>query len=370
MSRSFRRIARRATLWLRVSALAAAFMLSALHIMAQASITAPVEVFLLRGSALDTLIFIDTLTGAEVETQAAGERYTIAGGDVIYFDASRGRVMIATPDGSVREHPFIQPTIDSRRVDWTISDDMQWIAWTLTSADTIGRLSTVTTTARLDGTEPRRVLVDGPNSDGLRAMPLGFNPSAQSLFMAMQPDGLNDFMPVTQYGQLFTLDVITGDRVSLIEAGEPICLCGADFRAGKIVRLVLSASQQGFDVRVTDTQSGSTVTIPSLALEGYTQAGDVLISPDGRRAVYALVQILNFGTASPQTIFVLVDLVMLRQEALTRPITTLVRPLEWTEDNTAILFTSPNQSGTWKINLADGRLERVAEATFIGTLMP
>jgi hypothetical protein len=69
-------------------------------------------------------------------------------------------------------------------------------------------------------------------------------------------------------------------------------------------------------------------------------------------------------------VFVLVDLERMTQTALTDPITTFVEPLAWTEDNTAILLTSRQRDGTWKISLADRTLERIAEATYLGTLAP
>jgi len=110
--------------------------------------------------------------------------------------------------------------------------------------------------------------------------------------------------------------------------------------------------------------------IPALRLTGYDTAGDVLIAPDGSRAVYALAQISSDATAATpiRSVFVLVDLVALTQDALTDPVATFVRPVEWTEDNSAIIFTSPTLDGTWKISLATGRLERIAEATYIGRL--
>jgi len=45
-----------------------------------------------------------------------------------------------------------------------------------------------------------------------------------------------------------------------------------------------------------------------------------------------------------------------------------VRPIGWTDHDSAILFTSPTLDGTWKINLADGTLTKVAAATYVGLL--
>ena len=52
--------------------------------------------------------------------------------------------------------------------------------------------------------------------------------------------------------------------------------------------------------------------------------------------------------------------------ALTEPITTYVQPVAWTEDNSAVIFTSPEQDGTWKVTLSDGTLDKVAEVTYVG----
>jgi hypothetical protein len=65
-------------------------------------------------------------------------------------------------------------------------------------------------------------------------------------------------------------------------------------------------------------------------------------------------------------VFVLVNLEDMTQTALTEPITTYVQPVAWTEDNSAVIFTSPEQDGTWKVDLSDGTLDRVAEATYVG----
>lgn len=335
----------------------------------------PWYVFLRRSvdnAGTDQLIFVDVLTGEQTTLDVFGERYTPSGRSVIFYDVSRRRVMLASPDGSLREHPFIQPNLETRRVDWVVSADDSRIAWTMTNDDGRGGLTTITTVANTDGTDARQVLVDGPRSDGLRALPLAFDDAHQYLYLDFHPDGLSNFMPILQYAGLARLNLTTGEVSALPGEAEFGCLCGAGLGAGLFLRLGLSGSQSGFDLRVYNLQANVTNTVPPLTLRDYTLAGNVLVAPDGSRAVYALARISNFGTPQQtiQTVFVLVDLNTLTQTTLTNPITTFVRPVEWTEDNTAVLFTSPNQNGTWKINLRDGRLERVAEAAYLGTLQP
>jgi hypothetical protein len=325
------------------------------------------QVFLQRElEAGDRLTFVESITGEVVTLSVTGERYTLTGDSVLYFDREAGRMMLARPDGSAQAHPFIQPNPLTRRIDWIVSPDQQRIAWTLTSG-TPNALITETTVAGVDGTDPRRIMVDGPR-DGIRALPVAFSPDQGSLYMDFQPDGLADFTPFPQYGGLFALDVTSGAQRFL--AGEPGCFCGAGFGAGLMLRLQVAPDLSGFNLIVHNLAGQVQQSIPAVSLRDYTQAGDVVISPDGRRAVYAVAQIRNFGgpDQAVRTVFVLVDLERMTQIALTDPITTFVEPLAWTEDNTAILLTSRQRDGTWKISVTDRVLERIADATYLGML--
>ncbi len=327
------------------------------------------QVFLQRsttGTGVDRLTFINVLTGEETAIEVSGERYTPAADAVLFFDRATAQVMLAAPDGELRSHPFIQPGADTRRVDWLISPDSSHIAWTLTSG-TPQSLTTITTIANLNGSESRQVLVDGPR-DGIRALPVAFNADNTILYMDFQPEGVADFTPYPQFAGLFALDVETGEQNYL--PGEPGCFCGAGFGSGLFLRLKVAEDLNGFDLSVHNLAGQVTQTLPAITLNNYTQAGDIVIAPDGTKAVYAVAQIRNFGAPSQsvRTVFVLVDLSTMSQTRLTDPITTFVEPLAWTEDNSAIIFTSRQRDGTWKISLGDGSLDRVAAATYLGVI--
>lgn len=339
----------------------------------------PTSVFLRRAvdsTGVDELIFVDNLTGEDTSIEVYGKNYTILSNAVLFYDQARQRVMLAAPDGLLIEHPFIQPNLETRRIDWAVSEDGEQIAWTITDDDGGGRLSTVTNIANLDGSNLRRVYEDGPTNDGSFALPLTFSQDGTRLYMDMHLDGLDDFIPLAQYIRIFSLDLATGETESLPNEDTQVCICGADVAAELFVRLALASTGDRFDVYVYDLEGDVSHEIDALNLNnfiqanGTLQAGDMLISDDGRYAVYALLQFTNFGTPqqSTRTVFALVDLSTMTQIALTQPITTIVRPVAWTEDDTAIIFTSPNQNGTWKIELSDGRLERIAEAAYLGTL--
>ena len=123
-------------------------------------------------------------------------------------------------------------------------------------------------------------------------------------------------------------------------------------------------------MRYYNLSSDRAVTIAAQQFNNFTQAGDVLLTDDGLLAVYALSDVADFGTQqqSIRTVFMLVDLQSMTQRPLTEPITTYVHPLQWTEDNSAILFTSVQNNGTWKVSLETGQLQKVAEATFLGSI--
>ena len=359
--------AQRGVLFFLLLALLAAWRLNAVS--AQEGASTVWQVFLGRDvgvNGADQLTFIDMLTGDEIVAEVNGERYTLAGDQVIYLDRPDKRIKVARPDGTVVDHPFIQPGGDTRRVDWLVAPDSSLIAWTLTGG-TADALTTMTTLANLDGTNPRQVLLDGPRN-AIRALPVAFNPDKTILYMDFQPDGVGDFTPFPQFAGLFSLDLATGTQAYL--PGEPGCFCGAALGDGLLLRLAVAADLSGFDLRVVNLGGQVEETLPAIALVNFTQAGDLVIAPDGSKAVYAVAQIRDFGTPdqSVRTVFVLVDLSTMTQTPLTDPITTFVEPLAWTEDNTAIIFTSRQRDGTWKINLSDGQLDKVAEATYLGVL--
>lgn len=319
----------------------------------------------IRADGMDRMHFIDVLTGTVTQAETLGERYTPLGDGVLYYDPLLQQVMQATPDGQVRLHPFIAMGT-ARRVDWIVSADGERIAWTLTEGDG-EMLTTQTFIAGADGSGLRQVQQDGPRNS-VRVLPVTFNRDATALYMDVHPDGLSRFMPYTQYAGLFELNLLSGEVRSV--PGENLCFCGAGFSRTALMRLAVTP--EGYAVQVYDLLSGRRRgVIPPLSGGNWTLAGGVLVAPDGTQAVYALSQIENFGATnqSVRTVFALVDLLTLTQRALTEPILTYVTPVRWTEDNSAILFTSPQQSGTWKVAVADGALTLVADATFIGTLV-
>lgn len=316
-------------------------------------------------TGLDRVQFINLLTGENVALDINGENYTPLDNYLLYFDRINRQVMTANPDGTTILHPFIQMGV-ARRVDWLVSSDERLIAWTLTY-DNDGGLTTVTSVATPQGTNRNLILSDGPRADGVRVLPVAFTVDNSSLIMDSQPDGIGDLAPYRQYANLFQLSLLDGSITPL--AGEPGCFCAASLRASNLVRLTITADFSGYDVAIYNLLTGESQTIASPGLVNYTQGGNILISPDGTRAVYALSQVeINATEPTVRTVIMLVDLENLTQSQLSQPITSYLNPLRWTEDNSAVLFSIPERNGTWKMLLDTGELERIATVNYVGII--
>ncbi|MCC6804452.1 MAG: hypothetical protein IT319_16330 [Anaerolineae bacterium] len=309
------------------------------------------------------LTFIDLMTGDAYSVGVNGDHFTVLPDAVMFFDRASHRVMVAAPDGTLSQHPFIRTSEAVARVDWALSHDEQNIAWTETSGAPTA-LTTVTWVSEIDGTNAKPVFNDGPR-DGIRAYPVAFSPDKSVLYMDYQPNTIGDLTPFRQYAGLFALNLASGETTAL--PGEPGCFCGADIGADFFLRLTLADS--GFNLRIRNLRNESETTLAPV--NSFTQGGDVLIAPDGKRAAYALAQISNFGTAqqSVQTVIVLVDLLTLTQSPLGAPVNRLLRPIQWTEDDSAILFVDAQAQTTWKATVRDGAFEQVANGRYLGTLI-
>jgi hypothetical protein len=371
LARLHRQAAQRRVCWI------AAIVLILLAISPAAAQTdPPQQVFLASGTSdpntgqprPDALTFVDVLTGATVTVEVpTGGRYLVAGGGVWLYDANRRTVDVITPDGSVTPHPFIDLPPGTRRLDWVLSSDGRRVAWTLTSGPSEA-ISTVTQVADVTGANPADVLSDGPR-DGIRVQPVAFSADGSALYLDYQPDTLGGFTPYDEYAGLFEVS-LKDDHEQQYLPGEPGCYCGGGFGGGAMVRLSLAPDFSGFDLRVVDLQAAVERRLGALALQNYTQGGDVLVTPDGTLAIYALAQVQNFGapTQTVRTVFALANLTTNTQRQLTQPQTLYIRPVAWTEGNTAVLFTSPTRPGTWKMNIDSGQLTQISSARWLGTI--
>lgn len=309
----------------------------------------------------DRLHFVDLLLGNVTTLDVNGERYTPINDTILFFDRTNRAVMTAYPDERLVPHPFVSLGA-ARRVDWVVSADERQIVWTLTYDDASG-LTTISTVASSIGTNQNLILSDGPRTDGARALPVAFTQDNSAIMFDSQPDGIGDLAPYQQYANLFQLSLVTGEITPM--PGEPSCFCAAALWAGQLLRLDVTASFNGFDIQRFDLRVDTINTIP--AAGNYTQGGNILISPDGTRAAYALSQ-LNTDNSAVSSVLMYVDLVTMTQTQLSTPLTAYLTPIQWTEDNTSILFTIPDRDGTWKVNRNSQAPVQVSTLSYVGVI--
>ncbi len=356
--------------WLLLALLASAIVVGQAVAQPDSSLT---EVYVMRtppgaSAGMARLIFIDSLTAQTTVLEVSGDRFAIVGGYVLYEDPASGTIYRAWPDGRTEPHPFIQPAPETRRIDWVVSPDRQWIAWTLAN-QMDGGLQTITTLARADGTQPRVLLTDGPDTF-LRVVPVALT-ADQTFFFDRQPQGVGDFFFYRQYAALHRLNLADPEAQPALLPYEPNCFCGGAVSANGqyFARLEQVSPAGGYDVRVWDLAAGVDVFARSLNVN-YQAAGAVLVAVDGRRVVYSLANNLTVDSAASgreRFMLALVDVTRGEQRQLIyNPLLVPLLPLDWTEDGSGVLLYNPRQDGTWKIALETGEVRQVAAATWLG----
>jgi len=328
------------------------------------------DVFLRQeaGNPADTtIIFIDLLTSETTAVVTSGERHTLIDGAVLYFDRDDQQVKLVKPDGIIRDHPFIVMNSGDFRIDWAISDDGRRIAWAISRKSGDNQLTTALKVADAAGTEIRELLVYGPRQ-GIRLVPLAFDVSSETVYVEVHADGTAEARAYTRRSGLFALDFGAENVSTSALLGDRTCFCAVGFGDDVMLRLVASGGSPGIELNIHELSTGTLRIVPPVSLGSYDQAGNILISPDGRMAVYALSQVSGFATEHEEisSVIVLADLENARQMVVNYPMSALARPISWTEDNSAVLLTQEGLGGTWKMQLDDGKTVKVADGTYLG----
>ncbi len=330
------------------------------------------DVFLRLGpdNAKETrIVFVDLLTGEATETVASGEGHTLIDAAVLYFDTAERKVRLVKPDGVIRDHPFIAVNASDSRIDWVVDDYGGKVAWSISRTNDTGALTTNLMVADAAGAEIRELLVYGPRP-GIRLIPLAFDSSGSALYVEVHADGTEDVNAYTRRSGLFALDFGGQNVATRPLSGERACFCAVGFGGARWLQLVAREGTGGGELEIHDISNGTTRRIPPVSLGEYKEAGNILTSPDGKLAVYALSRVTGFagGQQEINTVMVLADLESARQMVVNYPMTALAQPLRWTEDNSAVLFTQVGSGATWKMQISDGSTVKVADGVYLGTI--
>ena len=315
------------------------------------------------------LIFINLLSGERTTIGAVGQQFALTNNGVIYLDRQAGQVKLAKADGIIRDHPFIHVTTDLRRVDWVVSADGEQIVWTISQTVNGGQLVTATWLADIAGAEIRELLVYGPR-DGIHLLPIAFGDDGSEIYMEAHADGSEGLSPYSLRTGLFALVVTADELHTRALPGDPNCLCAVGFGANRMLRLAPNSDAGGLDVEVYPLDGGDLQIIPALSRGNYRDGGNILLSADGTQAIYALSQVRDSAAEIDEirTLLIHVDISNGRQRIASSPITDLARPLAFTDENRALLFSTQQSNLTYKLDLENGRHTKVADAVYLGQL--
>ena len=330
------------------------------------------DVFVKRNDAnpsLTDVIFIDLLSGDESTLSAPGERFTLTSSGVIYFDLAERQVKLGKADGIVRNHPFIIANSETRRVDWVVSEDLEWIVWTISRQVADAQLITATWLADVAGAEVRELLVYGPR-DGIQLLPIGLRMDLREVFMEAHAYGSERISPYTRRTGLFALVLAEDGLVTRALPGDQSCFCAVGFGASVMLRLAPNRAQGGLDVEVFRLDGGDPQVIPALTRGNYREGGNIVLSADGKQAIYALSQVGGVAGegAEMRSVVIHVDIENGRQRIISSPLPGPIRPLRFGEENRAALIALEQHDATLKVDLEDGRLVEVAGAIYLGQL--
>lgn len=315
------------------------------------------------------LVFINLLSGERTAIGAQGQQFTLTSNGIIYFDPQADQIKLAKADGIIRDHPFIHATSDMHRVDWIVSEDGEQIVWTISQIVSDGQLITATWLADIAGAEIRELLVYGPR-DGIHLLPVAFGDGGNEIYMEAHVDGSDGLSPYSRRTGLFAL-VLTADELhTRALPGDQNCLCAVGFGANRMLRLAPNLDSGGLEVEVYPLDGGDLQVIPALSRGDYRHGGDILLSADGTQALYALSQARDSAAETDEIRMLLihVDISNGQQRIASSPIPDLARPLAFTDEERAVLFTTQHSNQTYKLDLENGHQAAVADAVYLGQL--
>lgn len=330
------------------------------------------DVFLHQGDenqAETTVTFIDLLTGETTAIVTTGERHTLVGDAVLYLNSAERRIKLVKPDGVIRDHPYLLFGNGDFSIDWAVSADGLRIAWAISRKSDDSRLTTSLMVADASGTDVRELLVYGPRH-GIRLAPVAFAGTLDKLYVEVLAETTDSDSAYTRRSELFALDFSAENVAALALFGDRACFCAVGFGHDRMLRLVPRTDAQGIELEIHDLPTGTIRIAPPVSLGDYDKGGNILVSPDGTMAVYALSRIDAFAPEGEaiNSVIVLADLQNARQMVVNYPMDAIVSPDKWTEDNTAVLLTLEGRSGTWKMQLDDGETVKVSDSAFLGTI--
>lgn len=311
------------------------------------------------------LYFVDASTGLSSVSHVEGSQHLLLSTGVLFQEKGTGFARLVAPRSST-VLTWMQPATTDITVQWIASPDRKTLVWAVIQ-NSGGRLNTELHVGQVNGSDAKIVKrID--SAEDRAAYPLAITNDAQVLFYTLQPPP----SPITYLvfpvaADVYRLDIASGQDDQLPD--EPNCACPAGFSEdGQFyARFERDSDGSGFAVRLWSLPNEADTVIPVISDLLHTQAGDVLISDDGNRIVYASARGISAGRSERYAI-ILADRQRNTQSLLTEALTDGLRPLSFTPDGNSVILVGLAKGGTYKLNLASRTMLQVSAYNFLGQL--
>jgi hypothetical protein len=301
------------------------------------------------------VFFVDARTGLSTVALTNGYSHAILGNGVIYRDKATGNVGLATPDGTITQHPFI---VANDYLTWITSPNREWIIW-IEGKLQAGSLITNLYIARADGAN-RLIALKISSSKLLTVRPVAVSDDGSTILYARETEDPKAYRVYPAYTDVYRLTVATGTSERI--PGEPRCACAAGFTADGRVIFRIEGNAQGYTAHFIEPSRPSDVLVAPVASR-FNQSGDVLLSAGGDLAIYVLAR----GTANREAYTIVVaDAIGKTQRILADGLQNRLRPVGIDKD--ALILSGWEKDGTYKIPLAGGALTQISAYSYLGAI--
>ncbi|GEM_PF-1023040 len=311
------------------------------------------------------LYFVDARTGLSTVVSTGGSRHTLLDNGVLYQEDDGGVIMVAYPDGRKAAHPAIQPPDSKATINWVVSPDRKRIAWTVSQLSQTTLLSDLFV-ASIDGSG-KKLALHTSSTKNIETVPLALTNDGGTVFYSRQSSVSRDYQLFQVSGDVFRLDVASGQATQLPDNAKCACAVGFTPDGARFERL--EATPQGFAARLWDLAAKIDTPIAAPGIS-HTQAGYLVLSRDGNLAVYTSARGVPPAKGVPPERYalILIDVARREQRLMTPALVNKLRAVSFAPDNSAVLVVGTDKDGTYKLSVQDGTLLQVSPYTFLGTI--
>ncbi len=208
------------------------------------------------------------------------------------------------------------------------------------------------------------------STQGIGILPLAISNDRKTLLYARRDDLFTERPDPLPIGTAFRLDIASGESKPLFDGTGCPCLVAAAPDSHIFARLEPASqrgNQTGYNLRVGDWLLGteSLIPQPSTPQPGNRGPAWLILSRDGQQAAYIAAK--DASTARPY-VLMLVDIAAKTQRALITNLRDNLRPLAFSDDDTAVVLVGVDKPGTYKVPLSGGAMVQVSAYSWLGAL--